>query len=149
MRTITWMLTVLVSATFMFVSAPALIMNTDTAFAGQSCKSGYYYDKSRKACVKRVKQRSDQQDAAASGGPQWGPPSKAACAQASREMDDSMALCRRYDKGDGKDLEECAKCCRQLREGANRWQVCHRLGFAPEVDWTSINASKERLGCTW
>lgn len=150
MSKIAHVIAALASLTFVFISAPVLInMDGTLAFAGQSCKSGYYYSRAKKACVKRVKQTVAKQDANAAGGPQWGPPNKENCAAASSEMDSSMALCRGYDIGTGKSDEQCAKCCRQLREGTRRWQQCHSKGFAPAVDWATINRSKERLGCTW
>jgi hypothetical protein len=119
------------------------------AEAGQSCKKGYSFSYTTDECVKDVQRRGQNQDTAASRGPQWGPVNETNCNEASDEMDTSMSLCRSYDIRAGKSNEQCAKCCRQLREGARRWKACHSAGFAPAVDWHTINASKKRLGCDW
>lgn len=130
------------------------------AQAGQSCKNGYYFDTGKSTCVKKVKITIKAQDAAASGGPQWGPPNRANCNAASREMDQSAALCRSYDGlkaydaklgiiVKGKVLEQCAKCCRQLREGMARWKLCYKKGLAPRPDFATANKSAKKLNCSF
>jgi hypothetical protein len=91
-----------------------------------------------------VEQSIRAQDRAVSGGPQFVIRTVADCDRASSEMDESMARCRAIDT---KSTKDCARCCRQLREGAARWTECRRLGWAPSVDWATIQASQERLAC--
>jgi hypothetical protein len=128
------------------------------ALAGQSCKKGAYFDASLMECVMKVRVTISAQDAKANGGPQWGPPNAVNCARASDEMDRSAALCRKYDglvsydakRGvviNGKTFEQCAKCCRQLREGMARWQQCFALGLAPRPDYATARRSAERMNC--
>jgi len=123
-----------------------------------SCRSGYYFNTSTLTCVQKVQVTIASQDARASGGPQYGPVNPANCAAASREMDRSAALCRSYDARraydastgtvvNGKLLNECAKCCRQLREGMNRWALCHAAGFAPRPDYVSARRSSDLMNC--
>ena len=134
-------------------------VSTGSAEASQSCRVGYYFNTERLECVKKVKVKIKGQDNAARGGPQWGPVSPSNCAQASREMDRSAALCRSYDarKGaydvdlgrivDGKLLKECAKCCRQLREGMNRWAACYSARLAPRPNYAAARRSSEAMNC--
>ena len=145
---------VLAVAGHAFVVAPA-------AAAGQSCQTGHYFDTVSLACVKKVQLTIRAQDRAAASGPRWGLVNSRNCAQASREMDRSAAKCRRMDaqRGvydaalgriiDGKMLEQCARCCRQLREGMNRWRVCHANGYAPPPDYRTARRSAERMNCSF
>lgn len=136
-----------------------LTVATSAHAGSQSCKSGFYFDTQSLACVKQVRLQIGSQDVRAAAGPQWGPVNAANCAAASREMDRSMALCRSYDarKGaydanlgrvvDGKLVEECGKCCRQLREGMRRWAACFAKGLAPQPDYTTARRSAAALNC--
>lgn len=130
------------------------------AFAGgASCKGGYYFNEDTLTCVKQVRAKIGAQDLSAMGGAQWGPVNAQNCASASAEMDRSAAQCRSYDARqgaydailgmvvDGKLLEECSKCCRQLREGMNRWKLCHQAGFAPPPDTASARRSATAMNC--
>jgi hypothetical protein len=123
----------------------------NVAEAGQSCKKGYRYDLSREICVQIVKRKIGQQDDATRGGPQWGPVSATACAQASREQEGNARRCRAYDArgANGKELAECAKCCRQLREDMNRWRQCAAAGLAPPFSAAKAAEWKRQLDCDW
>lgn len=101
------------------------------------------------SCPAQVGSAIAGQDAAAAGGPQWGPVNAANCAAASREMDQSAARCRSYDAAGGKHIEQCAACCRQLREGVNRQNACAAVGLAPPVNWSAVSTAKARLDCNW
>lgn len=137
--------------------APTFVSATP-AFAGQSCKKGMYFNAQLMECVAKVRVTISNQDAAANDGPQWGPPNAVNCQRASDEMDRSAALCRKYDGlvaydaklgviVNGKTFEQCAKCCRQLREGMARWQQCFALGLAPRPDYATARRSAERMNC--
>ena len=128
----------------------ALLVYFTPANAGQNCVKGYVYSLVTKDCIKAVNDEEDRQDSSASGGLQWSGVSKSSCNQASKEMDGMMAQCRKYDKNQGgKSVEQCGKCCRQLREYSRRWQKCHNKGFAPPVAYATIRGSIQRLGCKW
>ncbi len=151
----------------MFLTLLALIVGTTLivmssggiAKAGaQSCKSGYYFSEAKASCIKRVHVTLKNQDTNAAGGPQWGPPNKRNCAAASSEMDRSAALCRSYDARrtynaltgevtNGKVFQECAKCCRQLREGMARWKLCSQKNLAPRPDFATANRSAAAMNC--
>ena len=125
------------------------------------CPDGAYYSVTQEACVVKTRVEMGRQDQAAMSGPQWGPVSPANCAAASREMDQMAAKCRRLDAQqavsdallgqvvDGKTLEQCAFCCRNLREGMNRWHLCHQAGLAPPPDVSTANRSAERMNCSF
>ena len=133
---------------------------TGPAEAGASCKKGYYFDASSLSCKMKVKINIKQQDRAVAGAPQWGPPNRTNCAKASNEMDRSAARCRNLDAKraydavlrmvvNGKLLKECATCCRQLREGMNRWKQCHELGLAPRPDYATARRSATLMNCNF
>lgn len=123
----------------------------NSAEAGQSCRKGHRYDLAQKTCVEIVKRKAQQQDDAVRGGPQWGPVSASACAQASREQEGNARRCRAYDVlgANGKEMAECAKCCRQLREDMNRWRQCAAAGYAPPFPAALAAQWKKQLGCDW
>lgn len=119
------------------------------AFAPSGAWAGSQCDPTVQSCTAKVLGTIGAQDQAATGGPQWGPVNRANCAAASREMDQSAAQCASYDARGGKNLSQCAACCRQLREGVNRWQQCAAAGFAPAVQWVAVRVAKTRLQCDW
>jgi len=121
-------------------AAPVMLSGADeTAQASEYCKSA-------SSCISEVRQHARNQDAAASGGPWWGPVGPNACAIASREQEGNERRCRSYDaKPGGKTYEECAKCYRQVREDIARWEQCSRAGLAPRPP-RAIYESLARLG---
>jgi hypothetical protein len=123
----------------------------NSAEAGQSCRKGFVYDLAQASCVVIVKRKAHEQDDAARGGPQWGPVSASSCAKASREQEGNARRCRAYDVlgANGKEMAECAKCCRQLREDMNRWRQCAAAGYAPPFPAALAAQWKKQLGCDW
>lgn len=123
------------------------------------CPDGAYLNLEVGQCQIKTKIEVGKQDKRSAAGPQWGPVNPTNCAKASREMDQMAAKCRRMDAQeavsdfllgklvDGKTLEQCAFCCRNLREGMNRWRLCHKAGLAPPPDYATANRSSERMNC--
>lgn len=122
------------------LAALFVVSAVPTAEAGGRC------DPTIQSCRTDVQRQVGDQDRAVRGGPQWGPVSYAACQIASREQEGNERRCRSYDvrSASGKSREECAKCCRQVREDFARWQQCHQAGFAPSPP-QAIRASLARL----
>ncbi len=130
-----------------------ILSSTASVMAGVSCKKNYIYDGVN--CVKRVQQEIASQDSAAADGPQWPGPTRESCNRASKQQEGNARRCRSYDyqeakaEGDGKTLEQCAKCCRQLREDMRRWKQCAAAGFAPPFPSRLASKWKKELGCTF